>query len=220
MNGAQDMGGMMGFGPIVREENEPFFHAPWERKAMGLTLAAGTTGMWSLDHARAARESLPPGEYLTSPYYGIWLKALATTMVNAGLATEREVATGVIETPPVPVKRILRPEEVAGALAKGWPASRPEPHPAPFRVGDTVRTRIMNPVHHTRLPRYARGKTGVIETVHGVHVFPDSHAQGLGENPQWLFSVCFTGEELWGADAEPGTRVSVEAWESYLEPVA
>ncbi len=89
----------------------------------------------------------------------------------------------------------------------------------PFKVGERVRARVFHPAGHTRLPRYARGKTGVVEMVHGVFVFPDTSAHGLGEDPQWLFTVRFSGAELWGPDAEPGTSVSVDAWESYLEPV-
>ena len=71
---------------------------------------------------------------------------------------------------------------------------------------------------HTRLPRYARDKEGVVELVHGVHVFPDSNAHGRGENPQWLYTVRFSGRELWGEEADATIVVSIDAWESYLEP--
>ena len=69
MNGAADLGGMMGFGPVVQEVNEPLFHAPWERRLFALTLAAGATGAWTIDAMRYLRESLPPVEYLGSSYY-------------------------------------------------------------------------------------------------------------------------------------------------------
>lgn len=75
----------------------------------------------------------------------------------------------------------------------------------------------MNPHGHTRLPRYARGKVGVVEARHGCHVFPDTNAHGLGEEPQWLYTVRFDGTELWGDDAEAGVTVSIDAWEPYLE---
>jgi len=88
---------------------------------------------------------------------------------------------------------------------------------ARFRVGDAVRTHIEIPDHHTRLPGYARGRRGVVERVHGVHVFADSNAQGLGEQPQWLYSVAFDASELWGADAQPGLKVAIDAWEPYLD---
>ena len=76
----------------------------------------------------------------------------------------------------------------------------------------------MHPTGHTRLPRYARGKTGRVLRVHGVHAFPDSNAHGGGENPQWLYAVEFTGPELWGRDGDPGLRVVVDCWDPYLEP--
>lgn len=218
MNGAQDLGGMMGFGPVAPDRNEPLFHADWERRVLALTVAAGATGGWSLDAMRFSRESLPPAEYLTSSYYEIWLKALAARLIADGYATPGELSDGVAATPARAVKRVLRGDEVRAALAKGFPYDREARGPAPFGVGERVRTKVMNPAGHTRLPRYARGKTGVVETVHGVHVFPDANAAGAGEQPQWLFSVSFDGAELWGPDAEPNTRVSVEAWESYLDP--
>ena len=69
--------------------------------------------------------------------------------------------------------------------------------------------------HHTRLPRYVRGRRGVIERVHGAHVFADAHATGRGEQPQWLYTVVFDARELW-PDAVRGVRVSVDAWEPYM----
>lgn len=218
MNGAQDLGGMMGFGPIAPDPDEPLFHGDWERRVLALTIAAGATGGWSLDAMRSSRESLHPAEYLTSSYYEIWLKALGARLIADGYATPQEITDGVAATPARAVKRVLRAGEVRATLAKGFPYDRPAQSPAPFGAGDRVRTKVINPAGHTRLPRYARGKTGVVERVHGVHVFPDTNAKGLGEDPQWLFSVSFEGAELWGADAEPNTRISIEAWESYLEP--
>jgi nitrile hydratase len=89
--------------------------------------------------------------------------------------------------------------------------------PARFAVGDAVRTHGHVPPHHTRLPGYARGKRGVVARVHGAHVFADSNAQGLGEAPQWLYSVVFSGAELWGDAAQPGLSVAIDAWEPYLQ---
>jgi nitrile hydratase len=109
---------------------------------------------------------------------------------------------------------------VAASLAKGSPTERTGIALARFQVGDRVRTRSAHVAHHTRLPGYAHGKQGVIESVQGTHVFADTHAQGLGEQPQWLYRVAFIGRELWGADAAPGTSVALDAWESYLEPAA
>ena len=218
MNGAQDLGGMMGFGRIDREPDEPWFHADWERRALGLTLAMGATGEWTIDMSRAARESLHPADYLSSSYYEIWTKGLEKLVLRQGLVSEDELKLGRALGQPKPVARVLKAENVPAALAKGSPSERPAAQPARFAVGDRVVTRVMHPAGHTRLPRYARGKRGVVEMVHGAHVFPDSAAAGQGENPQWLYTVRFSGPELWGEEADPTLVVSIDAWESYLEP--
>jgi nitrile hydratase subunit beta len=218
MNGGQDLGGMMGFGPVAPEADEPLFHAPWERRAFAVTLAMGATGAWSLDESRHARESLSPGEYLTSSYYEIWAKGLMRLIEAKGLASAAEIEIGRALRPPAPVKRVLKGEAVAAALARGAPTAREAPGPARFAAGEEVRTKLMHPAGHTRLPRYARAKRGVVDRVHGAHVFPDAHAHGGGEAPQWLYTVRFSGPELWGEGADPGLSVSIDAWESYLEP--
>lgn len=217
MNGAQDLGGMHGFGPIAPEADEPLFHAPWERRAFGLTLAMGATGSWTLDDSRRVRESLPPAEYLASTYYEIWTKGLERLLLGKGLAAPEEIAAGRALAPPQRLSRVLTAQAVPAALAKGASTERPAPAPARFTFGDRVRTRVMNPAGHTRLPRYARGKVGEVVLAHGAHVFPDAHAHGRGEAPQHLYTVRFSGVELWGADADPTLTVSIDAWESYLD---
>jgi nitrile hydratase subunit beta len=217
MNGAQDLGGMMGFGPVVPERDEPWFHAEWERRAFGVTIAMGASGAWTLDESRHARESLHPAEYLAASYYEIWAKALERLVVAKELVAVEELREGRSLAPPRPVKRVLAAPEVAAALARGGPTERPARAPARFAVGDRVATRVMHPTGHTRLPRYARGKRGVVERVHGVFVFPDTNAHGAGEAPQWLYTVRFDGPELWGSAADPSVAVSIDAWESYLE---
>ncbi|GGK23475.1 nitrile hydratase subunit beta [Salinarimonas ramus] len=217
MNGAQDLGGMHGFGPVVPEpETEPNFHAPWERRAFGVTLAMGATGSWTLDASRHARESLPPAEYLASSYYEIWTKGLERLVLAAGLVGADELAAGRSLRPGARLSRMLSAEAVPAALARGGPTERETSAPPRFAVGDRVRTIVTNPAGHTRLPRYARGKTGTIEIAHGAHVFPDTNAHGGGEAPQHLYTVRFTGSELWGEGADPTLSVSIDAWERYL----
>lgn len=219
MNGAADMGGMMGFGPVRPEpEDGPKFHARWESRAMALTLAMGATGQWNIDMSRAARESLPPPKYLASTYYEIWLAGMEKLMAERGLVTGDEIAAGKALHPPKPLPRIMTAESVPAVLAKGSPTEREPAASAKFRLGDTVRAKNMHPAGHTRLPRYVRGHTGIIERVHGAHVFADTHATGAGEQPQWLYTVRFEATELWGEGADPTLSVSVDAWESYLEP--
>jgi nitrile hydratase subunit beta len=218
MNGAQDMGGMMGFGPIVPEKDEPVFHAPWERRAFAITLAMGATGSWNLDQSRAARESLHPAQYLAKTYYEIWIAGLEKLMAERGLVTPDEIAAGKALHPPRPVARILTVETVPTTLRKGGPSGRPATAPQRFQAGQRVRARNLHPAGHTRLPRYVRGHVGAVTRVHGAHVFPDAHAAGRGESPQWLYTVRFTAQELWGEVGDPTDSVSVDAWESYLEP--
>ncbi|MBI2714834.1 MAG: nitrile hydratase subunit beta [Rhizobiales bacterium] len=220
MNGAQDLGGMHGFGPVVPEPNEPVFHAEWERRAFALTLAAAMPGDWNLDMTRFARENRPPAEYLAMSYYQVWFAALEAMLKERGLVADDEIDTGHSLHPPKPVARTLSPGDVAQVLHRGAPTERETKRAAKFKAGDKVRAKTINPVTHTRLPRYVRGRTGTIERVIGCHVFPDSNALGAGENPQWLYTVRFEGRELWGGNADPTVAVSVDAWEPYLEPVA
>jgi nitrile hydratase len=218
MNGAQDMGGVHGFGPVLAEPDEPVFHTDWERRVFALTLAMGATGEWNLDASRFARENRPPREYLDKSYYEIWLAGLEQLLAERGLATEAELRAGrPLESHP-PVQRILSPADVASTLGRGSPTNRETPRPAGFQVGERVRARNINPLTHTRLPRYVRGHIGTVTATHGCHVFPDSHAHGRGEDPQWLYTVCFDARELWGPDADPTLSVSVDAFEPYLEP--
>ena len=217
MNGGQDLGGTHGHGPVKPERDEPVFHAEWEKRAFALTLAMGTPGGWNIDMSRFARENRPPGEYLSMSYYQIWLAGLVTLLKERGLVTEKEVGAGHALAPPKPVNRILSPGDVAKVLYRGGPTERPTNTSAVFKAGDKVRTKNINPPTHTRLPRYVRGRVGIVERVIGYHVFPDSNATGAGENPQWLYTVTFDGRELWGEPSDSGLQVSVDVWEPYLE---
>lgn len=218
MNGGQDLGGVHGFGPVEPEPNEPVFHAEWEKRAFALTLAMAAPGGWNIDMSRFARESLPPGEYLAKSYYQIWLAGLEKLMAQRGLVSPEEVAAGQPIGAAKPVARTLSAADVAKVLYRGGPTERETNTAARFAPGDRVRAKNMHPLTHTRLPRYVRGHVGVIEAVRGCHVFPDSNSLGAGENPQWLYTVRFDGRELWGPDSDPTVKVSVDAWEPYLDP--
>jgi nitrile hydratase beta subunit len=218
MNGAQDLGGMHSFGPVQPELSEPVFHAEWERRAFALTLAMAMPGEWNIDMSRYARENRPPAEYLAMSYYQVWFAALETMLKERALVTDDEIVVGHSLRAPKPVARTLSPSDVAQVLYRGAPTERETKSAAKFKAGDKVRAKTINPVTHTRLPRYVRGHVGTIERVIGYHVFPDSNALGAGENPQWLYTVRFDGCELWGGDTDPSVAVSVDAWEPYLEP--
>ncbi len=216
-NSLHDMGGMHGFGRVEPEPNEPPFHQRWEGRVLAMQRAMGFTGLWTIDAGRASLEALPPLDYLGSSYYRRWFLGLEQRLLRRGLIGEDELAAGrsVRAGPAVP--RTLTPADVGKTLTRGE-FGRPTNTPARFKEGERVRTRNINPVTHTRLPRYARGRIGTVEAVRGCHVFPDTAALGAGDNPQWLYTVVFTARELWGEDADPGIKVSIEAFEPYLDP--
>jgi nitrile hydratase beta subunit len=217
MNGVHDMGGMQGFGKVEPEADEPVFHAPWESRVLAMERAMRIIGAWNIDTSRATQERLPPVDYLGSSYYRRWALALERNAITHGLIDPDELTAGRALRPGRPVKRALSRDNAAQSFTRGS-FSRPPGAPARFTPGDRVRTKNIHPASHTRLPRYARGREGQIEAVRGCHVFPDSAAGGGSENPQWLYTVVFSGRELWGADADPASTVSIEAFEPYLEP--
>ncbi len=218
MSRVHDMGGRFGDGPVDPADNATFAQE-WHARALALTLAAGGLGQWNIDTSRHAREGLAAQDYARFSYYEKWLAALADLLVAKGIVTRDELANGAADGVSELAAKHLAPADVAAALARGGPADRPGPAPK-FQVGARVRT--LNPARnrfvaggHTRLPGYAAGMRGTIVMVHGVHVLPDSNAHGLGEAPEPLYGVAFSGETLWGQGSD---EVVVDLWQSYLEP--
>jgi nitrile hydratase subunit beta len=216
-NTIHDMGGMHGFGPVEAEPDEPVFHAEWEGRVLALQRAMGFTRLWTIDGGRASLETLPPLDYLGSSYYRRWFLGLEKRLLALGLVGEDEIKAGKSLRPGRGLNRKLTPADVPNTTKRGN-FERPAAAPAKFKAGDTVRTRNINPTTHTRLPRYTRGKLGVVEAVRGCHVYPDTAALGDHDHAEWLYTVVFTGRELWGEAADPSISVSIEAFEPYLEP--
>ncbi len=217
MDGIHDMGGMDGFGKVEVEQNEPPFHGRWEGRVMALQRTMIYAGGWNIDHARYAQERIAPNIYLDASYYEKWALAMETNVVERGLAGADELQAGHALRPGKPLPRKMTADLIPDRLTRGS-FYRQQQAPAKFKPGDRVRTKNMHPATHTRLPRYARVKVGVIERCQGCHIFPDSAASNLGDNPQWLYTVVFDGPELWGPDSDPNLKVSIEAFEPYLEP--
>jgi nitrile hydratase subunit beta len=217
MNGVHDMGGMDGFGKVEPEANEPVFHAEWEGRVMAMNRAMGAAGIWNIDMSRSSLESLPPDVYLRSSYYRKWFLGLERRLLERGLVSADEIAKGHAQGPGKPLKRKLTADDIGAVMTRGS-FGRPANTAARFKPGDRVRAKNIHPKTHTRLPRYVRGHEGVVERVQGYHVFPDAVASGQGEDPQWLYTVCFAARDLWGDDADPTLKVSIEAFEPYLEP--
>lgn len=210
-----DLGGQPTNAAVIPEAEGDLFHAPWEPCALALSLAMGATGSWNIDSARSARETLT--DYAELSYYEIWTLALQKLLEERRLADADEIAAGHMLRSGPAVKRILRAADVPAVLASGSATVRPPTTEPRFAIGQRIRTRAGHVDHHTRLPGYVSGHIGVIERNHGAHVFADTHARGLGEQPQFLYTVVFDGTELWG-DESVGLTVSVDAWEPYLEP--
>jgi nitrile hydratase beta subunit len=218
MDGVHDMGGMDGFGNVEPEPNEPVFHHRWEGRVLAMSRAISLFRAWTIDTNRYVVEMLTPTVYLTASYYERWF------LRNVRLLTERRL----IDSDEVQAGRSLRPGKNLNrrftlanvdTVTRRGSYGRPAPAPAQFKIGDRVRAKNIHPTTHTRLPRYARGHVGVVERLHGAHVFPDSITTGKGEDPQWLYTVRFDAQELWGADGDPKLKVSIEAFEPYLEHV-
>lgn len=217
MNGVHDMGGMDGFGPVVREQNEPVFHEKWEGRMYAIASLLGSASEVNIDEYRHAIERIPPARYLASSYYERWVAAAETLLVEHGVVTREELlakeGTGV------------DPAQIANAVPSKGPTpvkSKSLRTRARFAKGARVRARNLNPSGHTRLPRYVRGKAGVVARDWGVFVFPDTYAHHAGTRPQHCYSVAFDARELWGKSAKANSRerVYIDLWEDYLEPIA
>jgi nitrile hydratase beta subunit len=217
MNGVHDVGGMHGFGPIRPEADEPVFHAPWEGRVLAMNMAIAAWGKFGTDNRRYARELIPPTELLAMSYYEKWYTGLIANLLDAGMITHAEIDSGMPAPGSPKVSPPLTAAREPAFFANGAPKLRNVPAVAKFRVGQNVRARNINPPTHTRLPRYARGKSGVVLRDHGVFVFPDTNALFLGEKPQHLYSVRFAARELWGEQAKPKDSVYLDMWDDYLE---
>ncbi len=216
MNGIHDMGGMQDMGPVRPEKNEPVFHAPWEGRMFAIDLAFD--GDWPGSSGRYQRELIPPAEYLRVSYYEKWYTGFTELLVNYGFLTREELDSGKAAGPAKKKGHVMTGVEVAQTIAAGWPSSSDVPAQPHFLAGQRVRARNMNPVSHTRLPRYARGKIGMVVQDHGVFVFPDASVQGLGKKPQHVYTVRFAARELWGDQLSARDAVYVAMWDDYLEP--
>jgi len=201
MNGVHDMGGMHGFGQVQIERDEPVFHEPWEG-IVRVMMVRNTGRYFNLDEFRHAIERMPSDEYLRASYYERWLHAVETLLLEKGVITADELATGHATRdaqPPTPDR-------------ESAPSITPR-----FKTGDRVITRNMHPHGHTRLPRYARGRRGVIRKTYGPFLLPDANAHGDHHAWQPCYAVEFSARELWGDDAKSADKVCIDLWESYLE---
>lgn len=209
MNGIHDLGGMHGFGPVEIEADEPVFHDVWEAKAFAILNLLGAVGLYKVDESRHAIERINPAAYLNTSYYEHWIDAAEQLLASKGWTGAGGASVAL---PPA-----LPKEQVAPALAGGASCRLEPAAPARFRVGDVVTAKNVNPVGHTRLPRYVRGKQGVIKADHGGFVFPDTRAHSDDEKPQHVYGVCFRAQDLWGPGASERDTLYVDLFDDYLD---
>lgn len=221
MNGVHDMGGMHGFGPIEVEEDEPVFHQPWEGRIFAIETV---TPVRIPGGFRNNIETMEPADYLTSSYYEKWLHSRTKGLIDAGVITaaELEARTAFFrQNPEAKLPQGQDPERARYILTKLRQIRSPrrdldiQPQ---FNIGDAVRVRNMHPAGHTRLPRYPRGKRGVVARYYGLHDLQDAVPSGSKASPQPVYAVRFEAGELWGESAEANGAVFLDMWESYLEP--
>jgi nitrile hydratase len=221
MDGIHDLGGKQGYGAIEREVDEPVFHPRWEARVFGISLTGAGGAARNADHFRHAIERIAPAAYLTHGYYGRWLGGLENRIVEAGVLdiatiSRRALELGASPNDLIAARPSRRPDRI-DYRPGGEGNRRAVARAAHYPVGARVRTRSHGADGHTRLPAYARDRTGVVVACHGGWVYPDSNAHGRGEDPQYLYTVAFEGRELWGDDAEPGVVVRLDLFEPYLE---
>ena len=220
MNGVHDMGGMHGHGPVAPEDekHEPLWHAPWEARMLGITRSMTYPKGFNIDRFRHIRELMPAHLYLARSYYDHWYAVCVAALLNGGLATKEEIKSGHAAAGSAKRNDAARGDQVWTSQKTQGVFTRAVETPPQFAIGQRVRARNINPTGHTRLPRYVRGKVGVVTIHHGGHVFPDTNAHLQGEVPQHLYTVVFSARELWGPDASARDEICADLWESYLDP--
>jgi nitrile hydratase subunit beta len=225
MNGVHDLGGTEGLGPVAptKEGQEPVFYADWERAVFAMLVPALLAGI-NLDEFRHGIERMHPAEYLSSRYYEHWLYTIENNLLEKGVIDPKELEEKIRhyrENPDAPLPDRQDPEqtktllEIMRAGASTRMANDGEPR---FKPGQMVRVKNYHPSGHTRAARYLRGKQGVVDRVHDSFVFPDTNAKREGENPQFVYSVRFDPQEVWGPDtSEPRATIYFDLWEPYLD---
>ncbi|MGA0601246.1 nitrile hydratase subunit beta [Caulobacter sp. KR2-114] len=216
MNGVHDMGGMANLGRLAPTDADPAFYADWQARVLAMVVSGAARS--NIDAGRHQRELIPGPDYLAMTYFERWFAGLCAELVERGIVSENELASGKADPAAPMAKPALRPEYVTPVLTGRGSYVRDREEPALFEVGQRVRARVLNPTGHTRLPRYVRGREGVIEQLHGAHVYPDSHAHGRGEDPQYLYGVRFEAHVLWGPEADINSSIRVDIWEPSLDP--
>ena len=235
MIGPHDIGGRK-LGPIPIEQNEPVFHADWERAVFGAVISTIIKGAYNVDEFRSGIEQMDAERYLAATYYEKWLFTLEYNLKRSGVISDAEIAAeiilwrGALESRPgkpgptgarsLPEREDPKLLETINWLIPSGASSRREIGTAPlYCVGEKVRGRFIEPAPHTRIPHYCQGETGRVRRIHDAYPLPDEVVRHGPEMPQYIYAVEFAAKDLW-PDAEANSAVLVDLWESYLEPVS
>ncbi len=221
MDGVHDMGGMHGFGPVIEPGAELAYHEPWEPRAFAIQMLVGLEGLGAGPGGRPVREGMEPAHYLAASYYERWIYSAEQRLLRKGT-----IAPGDIEAmmerlaagESIPAHRDTGMAERMLADLRAVDPMDPAPEDARYAPGERVRVKRMHPAGHTRCPRYARGAVGVIGAVRGADRLPDRAVYGEKVAPEPVYSVAFSSDELWGPGEDASWTVSLDLWESYLEP--
>jgi nitrile hydratase len=185
---------------------------------LGIRRGATFPSEVNIDRWRHIRELIPPHLYLSRSYYDHWYMSYVAALLQSGWATAEEIKSGHAGSGTAKRNDAMRPDQAWESQKTRGVFTRAVETPPLFAMGQRVRARNINPSGHTRLPRYVRGRVGIVGRHHGGHVLPDSNAHGKGEAPEHLYTVAFSMQELWGAEASPHDEICADLWESYLEP--
>ena len=220
MNGIHDMGGMHGLGPIEHDASEGAFHAPWEGRAWALLRATGPFARLPRRNFRFELERIPAAEYLRLSYYERLIRTMLDRLVDGNFVTRAEIETGKPAAESPRATPLVTPTTVEEQLARRVSLRHDDVAVRPrYKAGQRVLVRNLNPIGHTRLPRYLRGKHGKIVRDHGAFNLQDTDADGysLGERPQHVYTVRFEGVDLWGPQGGVRDCVFADLWEDYIE---
>ncbi len=219
MNSIHDIGGMDNIGSVNIEKDEPVFHEDWEKRVYAMTLATMGAGIFVTDEVRYMTETIPPADYLTFSYYEKWLYSLEHMMLKKNMVSREELESGEVSAPELTAGiEAASLERMAYGMKNRMPVFVDADIPPMFRAGDAIIARNINPPHHTRIPRYIRGRRGVVEMDHGIFLLPDTNAHGGPDKPQHVYSVRFSARELWGEDAPANDSLYIDLFDDYMDP--
>ena len=225
-----DIGGDLGYGPILHDPEEPVFHYEWERRVFGVLFQVLRITAQRPGEMRYAIERLAEDDYFKhGGYVGRWEAVSELRLEEDGYLEKGELdqVLGALEgtgpasrARPIEKKNLnLLPDDVGVKIPGARTVRRELPNLPRFEVGELVLAPETHQKGHTRLPAYVAGKQGRIVAIHPAEVLPDSSAHGLGARPQHVYCVGYDGEVLWGSQSEKSIKIHVDLYENYLSRV-